>query len=86
MLDSLGGTAADPDSEAGQREAERHRRISLAYLDARHALRLAGRAAESAVERVCIHNQAALGVTELNALSAGLSALSTHWSAKHKAR
>jgi hypothetical protein len=84
-LDASGGTPADPDSAAGVREARRHERASAAYLEGRHVLRLAGAAAERVVDSVCVQDQAPAGFHELDALRAGLQALSTWWSARRKA-
>jgi len=84
-FDPSGGQSADPDSEAGTREARRHERASAAYLDGRNALRLAGAAAESAIDSVCIRDQAPVGLAELNALRTGLQSLASHWSARRKA-
>jgi hypothetical protein len=43
-LEIMGGTPADPDSDAGQREARRHERASAAFLEGRNTLRLGGAA------------------------------------------
>jgi hypothetical protein len=52
-LDNADGTSIDPDSIAGAKEARRHERATADYLDGRHALRLAGSAAERVVDSVC---------------------------------
>ena len=49
LLDAIGGMSTDPDTESGRREVARHERASAAYLEGRHALRLAGRDAERVV-------------------------------------
>lgn len=82
QLDAVGGTQADPDSATGQREARRHERCTMAFLEGRTALRLAGAEAERAVESVCELDCAPVGVVELEALCRGLQALSAYWSAK----
>jgi len=80
-----GGTPSDPDSDAGRHEAKRHEHAAAAYLEGRHVLRLAGAAAERVVDSVCVQDQAPAGFHELDALRAGLQALSTWWSARRKA-
>jgi len=77
-LDAAGGRPADPDSEAGIREARRHEKASAAFVEARCILKNAGREAERVVESICIHDQVPAGFAELEALRVGLSALS-HW-------
>ena len=84
-LDPHGGQPADPDSEAGTREVRRHERATVAYLDGLNALRLAGSAAEHAIESICIRDSAPVGLAELNALRTGLQSLASHWSARRKA-
>jgi hypothetical protein len=84
-LEARGGTPADPDSDAGVKEARKHRRDTAAYLDGKQALRLAGATAERVVEDVCILDQAPAGLVELNALRSGLQSLAAHWSARRKA-
>ena len=86
QLDAVGGTPADPDSDVGAREALRHRRATAAFLDGRHALRLAGAAAERAAADVCERDCVPVGPIELEALRTGLRSLSTWWSTKRKAR
>lgn len=83
-LDKTGGTSIDPDSSAGIKEARRHARASAAYADGRHALRLAGPAAERAVEQICVHDYVPTGFDELQALQSGLQALSAWWSSRRK--
>ena len=75
----------DPDTATGAQEVARHERASAAYLEGRHALRLAGRDAERVVDDVCARDCALAGFGELNALRAGLQALAALWSAKRKA-
>lgn len=53
-LERGGIGAPDPDSLAGISEARKHERAMAAYLDGRHALRLAGTEAERLVGAVCI--------------------------------
>ena len=84
-LEARGGTPADPDSDAGVKEARKHRRDAAAFLDGKQALRLAGAIAERVVEDVCILDQAPAGLVELNALRSGLQSLAAHWSARRKA-
>ena len=57
-LEALGGTPPDPDSEIGQKQAKRHERASRDYVEARDALRLAGRHVEAAVEAVVLRDSA----------------------------
>jgi hypothetical protein len=83
-LDASGGRPSDPDSDAGVKESRRHERATAAYLDGRHALRLAGREAERVVDSVCVQDHAPAGLCELDALRAGLQSLSTWWSARRK--
>ena len=56
------------------------------FLEGRNALRLAGLEAERVVDQVCVRDQAPAGFGELNALRAGLQALSALWSDRRKAR
>jgi hypothetical protein len=74
----------DCDSVMGEREARQHQRAVLDYLSGRNSLRLAGSAAERAVESVCVHDQAPAGWSELEALRCGLQALSALWTARRK--
>jgi hypothetical protein len=84
-LDPSGGTPSDPDSDAGARQARYHEKAVRAFLDGRHALRLAGRDAERVVEDVCVRDLVPVGYSELEALRNGLQALSAYWSANRKA-
>jgi hypothetical protein len=84
-IDTPGGTPIDPDSERGEKEVAYHEQITAAYLEGRHALRLAGRDAERVADEVCTQDRAPAGLSELNALRAGLAALAALWSAKRKA-
>jgi hypothetical protein len=83
-LDAPGDTPADPDSEAGIREARRHEKASAAYVEGKHALRLAGREAERTVESVCVKDEAVVLFAELESLRAGLSALSAWWTSRKR--
>lgn len=85
-LDPSGGTAPDPDSIKGLREARRHARVIDDYVGARRALQLTGAAAERMVRAVCEQDQAAIGVDELDALRNGLQTLVGWWSSKPKAK
>ena len=84
-LDAVGGMPIDPDTATGAKEVARHERASAAYLEGRHALRLAGRDAERVADEVCTQDRAPAGLSELNALRAGLAALAALWSAKRTA-
>lgn len=85
-LDPTGGKPIDPDSPAGIKEARRHASTTRAYLDARNTLRLAGSAAEAAVDSVVIQDKVPVGLAELEALRHGLQSLATWWSStKRKA-
>ena len=84
-LDAIRDMPVDPDTLTGEREVRRHERASAAYIESRHAMRLAGRDAERVVDEVCIRDCAPAGFRELNALRAGLQALAALWSAKRKA-
>jgi hypothetical protein len=64
QLDAVGGSPADPDSATGQREARRHEKATAAYLEGRHALRLAGIEAERAVNNTCKLDCAPSGFTD----------------------
>ncbi len=79
-LDRTNGTPADPDSAAGIKEVRRHERATKDYLDGKHALRLAGAAAEHAVDVVCVQDQAPAGMMEVESLRSGLQALAIWWS------
>jgi len=48
------GSSVDPDTLTGIKEAKRHERATLNYLEARDALRLSGAIAERVVTSVCI--------------------------------
>ena len=85
-FDAPGGTPIDPDSALGEQEVASHERISADWLNARNALRLAGRDAERVVGDVCEKDQAPAGLSELGALRDGLSALSDLWAARRKLR
>jgi hypothetical protein len=83
-LEPGGSMPADPDSAIGVKEARRHERATIAYLDGRHALRLAGHEAERDVDTVCVQNQAPAGLCELDALRRRLQSLSAYWSTGRK--
>ena len=83
-FDARGGTPADPDSATGQREAKRHARASAAFVEGKHALRLAGSNAEAAVEQICIRDFVPAGFQELELLRTGLQALSSWWSSTRR--
>jgi hypothetical protein len=84
LLDAPGGQPADPDSAKGLREAKRHERASLDYVEGRDVLRRAGRNIEHVVDHVCIQDCAPAGFYEYEALRTGLQALLAHWSAKRR--
>ena len=84
-LDAIRDVPIDPDTTTGAKEVTRHEKASAAYIEGRHALRLAGREAERVVDDVCARDCALAGFGELNALRAGLQALAALWSAKRKA-
>ena len=69
----------DPETPAGQREAERDRTILADAKAALTALEGAGPAALRAVRQVCEENRPAIGPTDRAALLAGLEALALHW-------
>ncbi len=74
-----GNQSADPDSEAGQLEAKRHRGAALTFLEAHAALLGAGMLAERAVRRLCEENVPLSGAEELESARRGLL-----WVAKHR--
>jgi hypothetical protein len=80
------GSSVDPDTLTGIKEAKRHERATLNYLEARDALRLSGAIAERVVTSVCIAGELPAGITELNALRNGLRALSAQWHSRRKPR
>ena len=84
-LDAIRDMPIDPDTTTGAKEVARHEKASAAYIEGRQALRLAGRDAERVADEVCTQDRAPAGLSELNALRAGLAALAALWSAKRKA-
>ena len=85
-LEVTNGSSVDPDTLIGIKEAKRHERATLNYLEARDALRLSGAIAERVVTSVCIAGELPAGITELNALRNGLRALSAQWHSRRKPR
>jgi hypothetical protein len=85
-LEVTNGSSVDPDTLTGIKEAKRHERATLNYLEARDALRLSGAIAERVVTSVCIAGELPAGITELNALRNGLRALSAQWHSRRKPR
>ena len=85
-LEVTNGSSVDPDTLTGIKEAKRHERATLNYLEARDALRLSGATAERVVTSVCIAGELPAGITELNALRNGLRALSAQWHSRRKPR
>jgi hypothetical protein len=83
----LSGKISATEFASGKRWSELyHERISADWLNARNALRLAGRDSERVVGDVCEKDQAPAGLSELGALRDGLSALSDLWAARRKLR
>jgi hypothetical protein len=83
-LDPSGGCATDPDSDKGAKEARRHARIVVGYVEAAAALRLTGRLCGRLVVAVCEDDQVPGGEAEHAALRIGLNALIELWTAKRK--
>lgn len=72
--------AIDPDSDAGEREAVRHRDVLMRYHDAHTALRMAGNGVERIVVQFCDGvGQSPAGHEELLRLRNGLDALVVLW-------
>jgi hypothetical protein len=73
-----GGSAPDPDTLEGQRQARRDADAMERFFEAHYVLISAGRLAEQTVRQLCEHDQGLCGMAELIALRNGLSALADH--------
>jgi hypothetical protein len=73
------GTAIDPDSATGTKEARRHVKAVLSYLTARKVLALMGDAPQAAVRDVVERDLYPVGPFQLAALCGALSALAALW-------
>ena len=83
-LEASGGSAVDPDSARGLREARRHSQIIHGYLAALETLARASSLARAAVVLVCEQDAHPIP-TDLVALKSGLDALTAFWNgAKRK--
>ena len=80
-LEASAGSAVDPDSAKGAREARRHSQIVHGYLGALEALRRTGEAPRLAVRDVCEFNLFPVGSFQLAALRTGLQGLAAWWAA-----
>jgi len=78
-LDPKGGTAPDPDSATGRKEARRDRKTVDAYQTARKVLAAIGEAPKVAVRDVVELDLYPVGALQLHALRGALSALATLW-------
>jgi hypothetical protein len=78
-LERMRDRQPDPETPAGQREAERDRAILADTKAALAALEGAGAAPLKAVKQVCEGNRPAIGIADRTALRAGLDALALHW-------
>jgi hypothetical protein len=73
------GTAPDPDSEDGRKQAVRDANATERFFAAHAALVLAGMGAETAVRRLCEDDASLIGLGELKNARIGLSALAGHY-------
>ena len=83
-LEASAGSAADPDSAKGAREARRHSQIVHGYLGALEALKRTGEIPRLAVRDVCEFNLFPVGSFQLAALRTGLQGLAAWWAGEKK--
>ena len=81
-LDPKGGTAPDPDSATGRREARRHAKTVESYQTARKVLVAIGEAPRVALRDVVELDLYPVGAFQLAALRGALSALAALWGAR----
>jgi hypothetical protein len=76
LVEGRGGSLPpDPDTEEGRKRARREADAMERFFEAHHVLLSAGKLAETAVRRLCEHDEGPCGMAELIALRNGLSAL-----------
>jgi hypothetical protein len=78
-LERAGGSAIDPDSPDGRKEARRHARAVASFIDAHASLKTHGCAAERLVRSTCERGETIIGHQDLIALAGGLDRLANFW-------